>query len=288
MDNQDDDMPSDSMQELLCPLLQKRQQRIDEHVAMRASQHYQAAIRQLDRLVADYGLAVNAINLMATRWPPFFDTLITIRVKPYLIQSLVAAIWMAKEGMLDPARRELRFLLEALVKTLWLDRGALKIGDKGTDRSGADQTLDVTAKVAALDDLGGERFGEIVARLEFNLLPEDAASIYRQTATDLYSKLSTHNHVSSANVARDLANFDRDRAFGFETVADIDAIARLSKRVLDLALASHFEAFDAGLVGDILVTVFDDQPRWTFRKTPLVGAIDRYFDYKAERQEERE
>ena len=267
------------MDEILRPIIEARRERIAAHEKLRASQPYQAAIKHLDRMVAQYGTAITAIDLMATRHPPFFDSLITLRVKPHFVQSMVVAVSLVKEGMLDPARRELRFLVEASVKTLWLDRG----GERKNDASDTG-SFNVTRKVATLDDLGSRKFGEIVSELEFGLLPDDAVATYRQTATDLYSKLSTYTHVSAANVKRDLANFDRDRSFGFETVQDVEAIAQLAKRVLDLALASHFEAFDHGLVGDILVNVFDDEPRWLFRKTPLVGAINRHFDYKAERQ----
>ena len=138
-----------------------------------------------------------------------------------------------------------------------------------------------------LDDLGSKRFAEIVKGLKFDLIPNEFVNTYKQTATDLYKKLSTYNHFSAKNVARDLANFDRGCSFGFETVKDIEAIVKLTKRVLDLALASQFEAFDHGLVGDIFVHFFDSEPRWLFRKTPLVSAINRHFDYKAERQEPR-
>lgn len=283
MSTEDQEPQRDPILELLQPILEARQKRIDEHAALRESQPYQAAVKQLDRLAADYGIALNAIDLMATRYPPFFETLITLRVKPHFVQSLIAAVWMAKEGMLDPARRELRFLLEASVKTLWLD-----MGGRRTDGSHTDPGADVASKVDALDDLGAQRFGDIVDGLEFGLLSDEAKATYRQTATDLYSRLSTHNHISTTNVARDLSKFDSGRAFGFETVEEVDAVARLAKRVLDLALSSHFEAFDHGLVGDILVHVFDDEPRWAFRKTPLVGAINQHFDYKAERDARHE
>lgn len=267
------------MDEILRPIIEARRERIAAHETLRTSQPYQAAIKHLDRMVEQYGMAITAIDLMATRHPPFFDSLITLRVKPHFVQSMMAAASLVKEGMLDPARRELRFLVEASVKTLWLDRGGERTN--GAPDAGS---FDVTRKVATLDDLGSRKFGGIVSELEFGLLPDDAVATYRQTATDLYSKLSTYTHVSSANVKRDLANFDRDWSFDFETIQDVEAIAQLAKRVLDLALASHFEAFDHGLVGDVLVNVFDDEPRWLFRKTPLVGAIDRHFDYKAERQ----
>ena len=44
--------------------------RIDTHAAYRASEPFKAALGRVDRLIGDYGVAVNAIDLMATRWPP--------------------------------------------------------------------------------------------------------------------------------------------------------------------------------------------------------------------------
>ena len=277
----DEGIPLDvPLDERLQQILEAGHARIEAHDELRASQPYSAAITHLHRLVKDYGEAINAIDLMATRHPSFFTSWITLRMKPHLIQSLLATVLLVKEGMLDPARRELRFLVEMSVKTLWLDKGGGR-----TDEN--DAIVDVADKVAALDDFRSQKFEVIVAGLEFGLLPADTAATYRQTATDLYSKLSTYSHVSGANVGRDLANFNRGRPFGFETTSDIEVIARLAKRVLDFALASQFEAFDRGLVGDIFVTIFDDQPRWTFHRTPLVSAISRQFDDKLERQRSR-
>jgi hypothetical protein len=273
------EQPGDPVHELIQRIVDQRHEQIKAHEELRASQPYRAVIVHIDRLLADYGKAINAIDLMATRHPPYFETLITLRMKQHFVQSVVASIYLLKDGMLDPARRELRFLLEASVKTLWLDRR-----HEQTTVTAKNAPGDVAAKVVALGDLGERRFREIVSDLKFGLLSHDAAKTYRDTATDLYTSLSTYSHVSAKNVERDLSNFDRGNAFGNETVRDIGAFAMVAKRVLDLALASHFEAFDHGLVGDILVQVFDTEPRWTFHKTPLVGAINRHFDYKAERQ----
>lgn len=65
----------------------------------------------------------------------------------------------------------------------------------------------------------------------------------------------------------------------------MNAIARLFRQVFDLALASHFEAFDHGLVGDMLEQCFE--PRWSFLKTSLVAAVDRHLDYTHERRMRR-
>jgi hypothetical protein len=122
----------------------------------------------------------------------------------------------------------------------------------------------------------------VVDSLTFGMLDEAAGKLYRQTAKSLYGKLSTTTHVSSRNVEQDLAKIEQGKHFAFETVADVNAIARLFRQVLDLALASHFEAFDHDLVGDMLEPCFE--PRWSFLKMPLVAAVDRHFDYKHERR----
>jgi hypothetical protein len=279
------DIPKpDPLTEVMRRIHEERQRRSDEHAALRASEAYLGAMRQVDRYLFDYGLGISAIELMATRNPAFFDRLISLRVKPHFVQSMIAASYMIKEGLHDPARREMRFLVEAAVKALWLDQGSPSSrGDR--ERAGVQPPTTVAEKIAALDGIGRQRFDEIVDNLRFGMLDEAASERYRQTAKSLYGTLSTTTHVSSRNVERDFTNFDRGKHFAFETVANVDAIARLLRQVLDLALASHFESFDHGLVGDIFEPCFE--PQWSFLKMPLIGAIDRHFDYKHERRVRR-
>lgn len=94
-----------------------------EHANLRASADDQSAIRQIDRYILDYGLGINAIDFMAARNPPYFNERISLRMKPHFVQSMIAAGHMIKEGLHDPARREMRFLVEAATKALWLDQG---------------------------------------------------------------------------------------------------------------------------------------------------------------------
>jgi hypothetical protein len=277
----DDIQDTDLLTEVARRIRDERQCRAEKHAALRASEAYKIAIQQVDRYIFDYGLGINAIELMATRNPVYFDEHISLRIKPHLVQSMICASHMIKEGLHDPARREMRFLIEAAVKALWLDQGSppLRVDDAAKH---ARVPKTVAEKVAALDGLGRERFDQVVDSLQFGLLDQPARDQYRQIAKSLYRALSTTTHISSRNVERDLANFDNGRHFAFETVADVNAIARLLRQVLDLALASHFEAFDHGLVGDLFEPHFE--PRWSFLKAPLIAAVNRHFDYKHERR----
>ncbi|MEW6254317.1 MAG: hypothetical protein AB1592_00050 [Pseudomonadota bacterium] len=262
----------------------KRQRLANEHAALKASDSYIGAMRQIDHYILDYGLGVNAIELMATRNPMFFDKLISLRIKPHFVQSMISASHMIKEGFHDPAKREMRFLVEASVKALWLDQGSPPLRRNGR-REDTTTPQTVAEKVVALDGLGRERFEEVVNSLRFRRLDVEAARQYQQIAKGLYGTLSTMTHISSRNVERDIANFEMGKHFTLYTVSDVNSIARLLRQVLDLALASHFEAFDHWLVGDLFEPHF--APGWSFLKMPLVAAIDRHFDYKHERRVRR-
>lgn len=275
------DSDTDPLSEMVRNILTRQQSRIDDHAALRQTDAYKAAIRQIDRYILDYGLGINAIDLLATRNLPLFERLISLRIKPHFVQSMIATSQMIKEGLHDPAKREMRFLVEASVKALWLDQGSPRL--RGNNTQVPPRT--VAEKVAALDGLGRERFHLLVESLSFGMLDPAAGAAYQQSAKSLYGALSTTTHISTRDVQRDLANFEKGRHFAFETVNDIKAIARLLRQVLDLALASHFEAFDHGLVGELFVPRF--VPEWSFFKMPLVSAIDRHFNYKHERSPSR-
>jgi len=278
------DPEADPLAEMVRSIVFEKQRRAEEHAALRESDAYKGAMRQIDRYILDYGLGINAIDLMATRNPAFFEQLISLRIKPHFVQSMIAASHMIKEGLHDPAKREMRFLVEASVKALWLDQGSPTLRQNG-ETEGTIPPRTVAEKAAALDGLGRERFDQVVDSLRFGMLDEVGGSAFRQSAKSLYGALSTTTHVSSRNVERDLANFDKGKHFAFETVADVNTLARLLRQVLDVALASHFEAFDHGLVGDLFEPHF--APSWSFLKMPLIAAIDRHFDYKHERRVRR-
>ena len=199
---------TDPLAQALLSVTSERQRRVDDHAALRESNEYKQAIQQIDRYIVDYGLGINAIEFSATRNPAFFEQLISLRIKPHFVQSMIAAGYMIKEGLYDPAKREMRFLVEASVKALWLDQGSPTFRQTGNDDD-AIPPRTVPEKAAALDGLGRERFGEVVDRLRFGLLDPVAAKSYQQSAKSLYGTLSTTTHISSRSVERDLANFER-------------------------------------------------------------------------------
>lgn len=264
------DDAKDPLQSALREMTQRRDTAMATHASLRASQPFADATRRTEKLVADYALGVNTVSLMSTRSGVYAQSLLSLRMFDLLLESAISTLALIREGMLNPARREMRFLLEASVKAWWCD--------------GVDPAGDVKDKLELLDDLGAARFREVVETLNPRLIDEATARNLLQLLTNLYGQLSTHVHASTGGVGVDLRRFEKGQYVGFETIGDVNRINDLFTQVLDISLAAVFESFDAGLLGDIFVVVLDDVPKWAFHKAPLVSSISAHFNYKAERQ----
>lgn len=239
------------------------------HEALCRSPGFETASRRTAKLVSDYALALNAVSLMSTRWGGYGQARLSVRMLDFFLESAISALSLVREGMLNPARREMRFLLEASIKAWWCDC---------VEPGGAVET-----KVRFLDDLGAARFRDVVETIEPRLLDVSTKTALLQLVTDLYARLSTHVHASTSGIGVDIRRFEKGQYVGFETIADVNRANDLFAQVLDVSLAATFESFDAGLVGDIFVTLLDKEPKWSFHRLPLVQAISHHFDYKAER-----
>lgn len=247
-----------------------RQEKMNKHAELRASPEFVAALQHTHQLAADFQIAVASIGLMSMRWHGFRERSLTLRIQDHLLQSLIAIVSLIDNGFHGPARREMRFIVEASVKAWAADL--------------ADMDGKVADKIEDLDDLGWQRFGAIVDGLSPKLLSGDALTAFPARVKSLYKKLCTHVHMSASQIKHDFEGFERGEHFGYETAQQVTEINALFQDVLDLALLVQFEAFDRGLVGDIFVHLLDAQKKWIFHETLFVANVSRFFDYKAERK----
>lgn len=157
-------------------MLEKRNAAIEDHAALRRSPAFAAAARRTEVLVADYALGLNAIGLMSTRSTMFERVCLSLRMYDLFLESAISTLSLIREGMLKPARREMRFLLEASLKAWWCD---------AVEPNGA-----VEHKIEFLDDLGAARFREVVETLHPRLIDPQTSAGLLQLATNLYGRLS--------------------------------------------------------------------------------------------------
>lgn len=84
-----------------------------------------------------------------------------------------------------------------------------------------------------------------------------------------------------------MAAIERGSSPGFESVSEFRAVNREYARLCDVILFLNFCILGPpGLAGDVLVNVFDDNPRWPYHKTKYMSRLSKYHDYKMERKSE--
>ena len=172
--------------------------------------------------------------------------------------------------MRNPARRELRFLLEASIKLLF------------TDQSMPTSPLDVrliffdrkVSSSGCIDELNG---------LTFTLLPEELSEEFVDCIPRFYGHLSSFVHVSHDQISAHIAENDAGLGIGFDTIETLESVAADIFNTYEISLVSCLHAIGQSLAGDLMIA-FQDVP-WVFSASRFIAALDSTYDYKAERKE---
>ena len=95
--------------------------RAEEHEKVRQSSGYQAQIRFLQKTVMDLIRSVRLCEIAATRWNEFNDNYLLPTYMDDIIEAAITAQLAIENGALNPARRELRYMLEVAVNIAYVD-----------------------------------------------------------------------------------------------------------------------------------------------------------------------
>lgn len=248
-------------------LFRKAAERRDEYNReVLKSRAFQDGLRRLEGLAEDFVAAVSYARMMSTHLPGRNNYLLT-QFSGQLVESANAITQNAREGMQNPARRELRFILEMAIK--------LSVHDKNHDMS-------LENRLAALHD-SKERFEDYVAQLtyfsEFEK-PEEANA----AALHLYRALSVFVHPTAPQFEDVMRREARGEPPGMESIGTLDRFGDLALQVYDLVLIRVFTAMGVSMAGDMFTGGFDEMPKWRFHKAPFMKRLSKCFDYKHERK----
>jgi hypothetical protein len=231
---------------------------------------FQDGLRDLEGIGADLLSAQTYVRLQGARYSAADDYLM-FRFAPHLVESVLAIMMTAKEGLQNVARRELRFLLEAAVK--------LSSRDFNADAKTFEERL---AGLAGR----GKRFEDYVTELryfdEFEKPEEANAAIL-----SLYGDLSLYVHAAVPQFQSAMIRADKGEGAGMESVSTLNRFNSLAFQVYDLVLVRMFYGIGLSMAGHIFTSVLDDEPKWRFHKGKFVGRMSRCFDYKHERRVRR-
>lgn len=246
------------------------QARIETHEETRSTKRYGDAESHMRRLVQDFVLGLRASWLAVTR-DSNSDHSLLHRSMDELLESVIALPTLAQDGMVNVARRELRYLLEATVKYVYVDQqfdAAAPLEERV--RFLGDKAKVPRASIRPVDD--------VVIRMLDD--PERLRGAVKQS----FSSLSGHVHPSRPALEERLARAERGEYSGFEGPGVLEAFDRLASQTLDVVLVMVFEGIGPSFTGDLFINVFDDNRDWKFHRTKFTAEVSRHFDHKAERR----
>jgi hypothetical protein len=242
----------------------------DAHAAVRASEPYQAEVRTLDTLTRGFLNAIRLAWFASTRDASTREWLFW-RFTDDLVASAIGIASLVHDGIDRPARRELRFMLELVIRNLYVDTEFA---------SGATPLL---TRMAYVEHKLGDEDVSLLARMPLSRYLADAEE-FKQTTRRLYGELSEFTHPSHDQMARRLEEAGRGIYIGFETAEELESFTDLLRRTYDVLLIFVFEALGPSSTGDVYVQVLDAWPDWPFHRTRYMAKVGRAFDYKLERR----
>ncbi len=246
------------------------EQRMIEWQSTAEDEQYVAQQMTLDRLTQDFILAIRSAAIAFTRHPESNNWLLH-RFVDDVLESSIAIFALARQGVFNVGRRELRYLLEAVVKHVFVDQRFAESAPLEDRLAFLNESTKVPrSSVDPVDDL------------VIRMLAEP--KLLKATAHSAFGNLSGYTHPSKRQLDEQLRRAERGEYSGFESSATLEAFNRLVAQSYDVILALVFEGIGPAFTGDLFINVFDVNPGWRFHKTKFVGEISRYFDYKAERQ----
>ncbi|MCZ8321088.1 MAG: hypothetical protein O9296_05810 [Novosphingobium sp.] len=175
------------------------------------SQEHRQELSFLNRTVQDFIKSVRLCEFAATRWQEFGECYLLPAYLDDIIEAALAAQLSIENGMLNPARRELRFMLEVAVNIAYVDE--LRAKDSFADRTAFYRGKGVNK--ANVDH---------VSELPLRMLPDNRESFITSTRS-AWVKGSNYVHLTKRRVDEKMALRESGIGLGFETTEMIERIS---------------------------------------------------------------
>lgn len=207
--------------------------------------------KYLARFTSDFIMALRSISIYSTRAKDMYDNFLTIRAIDDLLQSVVQIQFMVENGIHNPVRRELRYLIEMMTKYLTVDY----------DQMGKS----ITIKTQYLADHIPNSSIDVIDRCSLPFSISQNKEL-RDEVTDLFKKACAYVHPSKKQIDEQLKNYDEGLYIGFETVKMIEDLNKVIFRVYDILLVMLFHGSGPSMTKDLFEALFNDKKDWKFHK----------------------
>lgn len=234
---------------------------------LQGTPEYKAQMKYIRRFSTDALLLLRLCYFYSTRTQSFAKNSLVVNSTDDLAQSISAGWLLAEDGLINPVKRELRYVIESCIKYLYADQQA--VGKPIEDR------------VAFLHNIDSSI--EVRSNLKLGALHVDDAKQFVDELYDTYRDCCAYVHVSPSQVKERLKQAEDGLALKYEKPEDLRKLAKLMFRVYDMVLTIYFHGYDLSMTGDVFIGVLDEKPEWSFHKGKYVSLVSAYYDYKHER-----
>ncbi|MCD6616814.1 hypothetical protein MC64_020930 [Aeromonas caviae] len=250
--------------------MQEVEKKSSEHEKLRASEEYQSELAFLRQTVRDLIHTLRLCEFAASRWQDFGEKYLLPRHFDDIVEAALTAQLAVENGALNPARRELRYMLEVAVNVTYVDEVRAKDSfdervafyrGKKVNKSNVDHVFDLPLR------LFGEHKNE-----------------FATSVRSAWVRASNYVHLTKRRIDEKLRLREQGISLGMETVDMLKDIVSEANEVCSIVVALTFETIGPSFTGDLLVDSLDEQDEWAFHANGYIALIDSHFDYKHERQ----
>ena len=192
-----------------------------------------------------------------------------LRMIDDILQSVISIEIIAKEGISNTCRRELRYLIELSIKSCLIVNNTTK--ESFEDQIEEYQKLLNSSNINPINNL------------KFFYL-KDKEDEFKTETKRLYGYLSKYSHSSSFQIKERLKKAEIGRTIGYEGIQDLRELNDDIEKVFSIVLVMIFHSVAQYVPGDFLVEPNGETINWYFNQSKYINLIDEEFDYKHERQ----
>ncbi|PTP08771.1 hypothetical protein CWN85_11180 [Vibrio splendidus] len=241
------------------------------HKQLRESDDYKEELQFLRKMILDFTNTLRLCQITASRWVDFHEKYLLPQHFDDLAEAALTAQLAIENGALNPARRELRYMLEVAVNIAYVDEEMS--GSPLPERRDFYKSKQV--KKINVDQ---------VSKLPFRLLGENKES-FSQHVKNAWVRSSNYVHLTKRQMDQKLELRERGITLGMETVAMLQEVVSEVHEVCSIVSVLAFETIGPSFTGDMFVDNLDSIDHWALHASGYIALVDSYFDYKHERKE---
>ncbi len=260
--------------EALINSFQDVKKKASEHEKLRKSDEYQSELSFLRRTVRDLIYTLRLCEMAASRWQDFGDKYLLPRHFDDIVEAALTAQLAVENGALNPARRELRYMLEVAVNIAYVD----EVRSKDSFNERISYYRGKRVKKSNVDH---------IFDLPLRLLG-DYKDQFSTAVRNAWVRASNYVHLTKKRVDEKLSLREKGVTLGMETVEMLHDIVSEIHEVCSIVVILTFETIGPSFTGDLLVDFLDEQDHWAFHASEYIAIVDSHFDYKHERQDRLE